>query len=264
MKIYTAWYLFFALLLAINGCVHNPITGSRGFVIVPEDVMNDLGAQSYAEVKKEITPSQNARDKEIVNRVASRIAKASGKNYNWEVTLAQTQEANAFVLPGGKIMVNTGILDPAQNEAALAFILGHEVGHAVAKHGAQRISQQLLAAGALATLSEVTLANSPERDVILAGLGLGAEVGVMLPFSRKHESEADMMGLVYMARAGYDPREAPKFWVRMGQGSAKPPEFLSTHPSDARRSADLERQMAMAMSIYSNNPTKYGVGERLH
>lgn len=255
--------LFLVFLLVLSACVVNRLTGKRSFVLVSDDVMNQLGAQSYQDVKAKSQISSNPRWTEISRRAALRVAKASEENFNWEFTLVESKEANAFALPGGKIMVYTGILPPAQNEAALAFVLGHEVGHAIARHGAQRISQGLIAEGALVAADLMLARENPNRDLIMAGLGLGAEVGVMLPFSRAHESEADYMGIIYMARAGYDPAEAAKFWTRMGQGQVKPPEFLSTHPSDDRRARDLLAVLPTAQDIYLKAPVKYGSGEPL-
>lgn len=263
------WGLVFLSAVLVGGllwaCVVNRVTGSHGLVLVPDDIMNQLGAQSFQEVKQQSKISHNPRWDEVSRRAAMRIATATEAKYNWEFLLVESQEANAFALPGGKITVYTGILSPAQNEATLAFVLGHEVGHVIARHGAQRITQGMLAQGALVALDATVLrgSDSASRELVLAGLGMGAQVGVLLPFSRYHESEADHMGLIYMARAGYDPTEAPKFWERMGQGQVKPPEFLSTHPSDESRSARLREILPTAQEIYAQSRTKYGKGESL-
>ena len=250
------------IIFFLFSCYRNQLTGRMGLVLVSDQVMNDLGDQSYREVTSKAKLSSNSKDQELVKRVSNRIAKASGESFAWKFKLIEDPSANAFCLPGGKIVVYTGILAPAKNEAALAFIVGHEVGHAVGRHGAQRLSTTLLAQGALFAV-DTSLYNNPKRDAIMAGLGLGAEVGVLLPYSRSHESEADYMGLIYMARAGYDPKEAPKFWKRMGSGQAKPPEFLSTHPNDVRRAKDLNQNMAKALEIYAKVSSPYGIGDSL-
>lgn len=262
LRVFLVLGVSLGLFCILSSCIKNQITGSRALVLVPDEVMNDLGVQSYREVLAQSKVSSEPRWNQLTKRVAQRIAQASGASYRWEFNLIQSNEANAFALPGGKIAVYTGILAPAQTEAALAFIVGHEVGHVIARHGAQRVSQSLLAQGALIALSE-TFRYSENRELILAGVGLGSQVGVLLPFSRFHESEADNMGIVFMARAGYDPQEAPKFWQRMGAGGVKPPEFLSTHPSDERRTQDLQGLMREALAIYAQAPIKYGKGERL-
>lgn len=254
--------LFTAIAAVIVGCVTNPETGRKGFAAVPASMMNQLGADAYAETLAKETVVASGRQHDIVQRVSQRIAAASNQNFEWECKLVQSNAANAFCLPGGKIVVYTGILPVAENEAALAFVMGHEVGHAVAQHGNQRMTQTLIVQGGLA-VADITFKDSTQHDTILGALGAGAQVGVLLPFSRSHESEADEMGLIYMARAGYDPSVGPGFWERMGAGGEQPPEYMSTHPSHTTRAADLRAQMPKAQAIYAAAPKKYGLGDRL-
>jgi predicted Zn-dependent protease len=162
---------------------------------------------------------------------------------------------NAWCMPGGKVVVYTGILPVTKNENGLAVVMGHEIAHAIAEHGNERMSQELLRQAGGVALT-VALKDNPEetRNLWLAAYGLGSEVGVMLPFSRLHESEADHLGLIFMAMAGYDPREAPDFWTRMAEaGGQKPPEFLSTHPSDETRISSLNNWMPEALKYYNKN-----------
>ena len=175
------------------------------------------------------------------------------KDYRWEYKLVDSKEANAWCMPGGKIVVYSGILPITQNESGLATVLGHEVSHALANHGAQRMSAaQLQQLGAVGVAAATGGQSADKQKMWQQYYGIGSQVGVMLPFSRKHESEADKMGLVFMAMAGYDPHHAIEFWKRMSAASKgqAPPEFMSTHPSDAKRVADLEAFLPEALKYY--------------
>ncbi|MEZ6197473.1 MAG: M48 family metallopeptidase [Planctomycetota bacterium] len=249
-------------LMLVPACQTNPETGRSGINLVPDSYMNSLGAQAYAEVKQTEKRSTDQRLTAIVERVAGRITAAAGEQMEWEVTLVESPQANAFVLPGGKIVVYTGILPICQTEAALAFVLGHEVGHAIARHGSERASQTLIVQGGL-TLADLSLGTGQNKELIMGVLGTGAQYGVLLPYSRAHESDADHTGIRYMARAGYDPRVAPDLWLRMGAQGQEPPEFSSTHPNSERRASDLQGLMKEAMEIYEKAPVKHGVGEAL-
>jgi predicted Zn-dependent protease len=200
----------------------------------------------------------------MVSRVGSRIAAAIKAYYNgqgrpsvlegyqWEFNLVENKEVNAWCMPGGKVVVYTGLLPITRNEAALAIVLGHEITHAVAQHGSERMSQALLQQlGGVAL--QVALANKPAetQNLFLSAYGVGSTVGGILPFSRKEESEADKFGLYFSAMAGYNPQEAIPFWERMAAaGGAKPPEFLSSHPSDETRLANIKKYMPQAMEYY--------------
>lgn len=236
--------------------VTNPETGRTARVGMSTQQEQALGLQSYQQVlsQSEVVPS--GPDHDLVVRVARRLIAAvgpAGDNMNWQVSLVRSDEVNAFCLPGGEIVVYTGILPYTQNEAALAAVLGHEMGHAIARHGAQRMLRTSLAqtvmAGAQFSFTDM---DPRQRQMVLAALGAGAQYGFVLPFSRQHESEADEMGLFYMARAGYDPREAIAFWQRMEKsGGSQPPEFLSTHPAHETRIQRLEALMPKALQEYA-------------
>jgi predicted Zn-dependent protease len=256
-----AWILP-ALLL---GCATVPLTGRSQLMLVSSGEMNALAAREYGAFLKENPPSKDARAAETVRRVGSRIQKAVEEylgarglssrleGYRWEFNLVESKEVNAWCMPGGKVVVYSGILPVAEDEAGLAVVMGHEIAHAIAEHGAERMSQQMVAEAGGAALS-VLLAERPAetRDLWLGAYGIGTQVGVLLPFSRDQEGEADRLGLAFMAMAGYDPRAAVGFWRRMAAtaGGKGPPAFLSTHPADDARVAALEREMPEALRYY--------------
>ncbi len=252
--------LLFAVCVLI-ACSRAPETGRLQFIAVDEETMNQLGAEAFQEVKAEEDLYEGEEINRIVRRVGERIARASDRtDLEWEfVVIDEPEMVNAFALPGGRVAVYTGILPIAQTEAGLAVVMGHEVAHVIAHHGAERLTQQMGTAMILEAAS-IGLAGNENRELIMAGLGMGAAVGFLLPYSRTHESEADKIGIRYMARAGYDPRVAPEFWARMNeQGGARPPEFLSTHPAPEERSEELRKLAGEAMSAYRDSP-QYGLG----
>jgi metalloendopeptidase OMA1, mitochondrial len=235
----------------------NPETGSKAHVGLSDSQEQLLGLQSFREVVSHANIIQSGSDYDLVRKVASRLVRVvntGSQQYQWQIALIQETTQNAFCLPGGKIVVYTGILPITQNEAGLATVLGHEIAHATSRHGAQRVFQQNAVNIALTGLQGSMSDLDPQaRQQLLGLLGAGAQYGVLLPFSRKHELEADQIGLTYMARAGYDPREAVAFWKRMmvaTQGSNKPPELMSTHPADETRINQLEQLMPAALEIY--------------
>lgn len=260
---------FVALVAAlIVSCMQTPVTGRSAFVLFDDGEMSQLGTEAFAEVRKESRSSHDARSKAVIDRVVQRIVSRAGpetQGTRWEVELFDSDEVNAFALPGGKVGVYAGILPIMENEAGVAVVLGHEIGHVVAKHSAQRMSTAALTNLGLG-VAGAALSNNKNADMIMAGLGLGATVGVALPFSRANEAEADEIGQIYMARAGYDPREAPRLWIRMERNSAQhgggPPALLSTHPPDRARIEALDRDMGRAMAEYQRSP-RYGLGETL-
>ena len=214
-----------------------------------------MGQQAYQEILSKEKESTNRPLRAIVERVGHRIAAASAMpNLDWEFKLIESDQVNAFCLPGGKIAVYTGILPIMKNEAGMAAVMGHEVAHATARHGAERMSHQMAAKGMQQVLEYGLQDSTPEtQKMTMAVFGVGASVGVLLPYSRTHESEADYIGLMYMARAGYDPRAAVSFWEKMAaQGGKQPPEFLSTHPSHQTRIHDLKVNMPKALHVYQN------------
>lgn len=232
--------------------VINPETGKSVRVALSSQQEEALGLQSYREVLAQSEVIETGPEHDLVVRVAQRLAQATGdaaKDFKWNVSLIRSPQANAFCLPGGKIAVFTGILPYAKTEAGLAAVMGHEMAHAVARHGSQRLLRttmaQTILAGAQFSLSEM---EPGQRQAVMAAIGAGAQYGVLLPFSREHELEADQMGLLYMARAGYDPREAITFWERMGNaGGQQPPQFASTHPAHGTRIERLRDFMPKAM-----------------
>jgi metalloendopeptidase OMA1, mitochondrial len=248
----TVALLVSALMLAI-ACESAPITGRSQVMLLSEAQEGQMGQEAYAEILKKAKISTDPAAKDQVTRVGRRIAEATGKNYAWEFTVIEDKQVNAFCLPGGKVAVYTGILPIARDDAGLAAILGHEVAHAVARHGAERVSQQAGVNAALGALQAGLGGNAALAQQVTALLGAGATVGVLLPWSRTQESEADHLGLIYMAKAGYHPAAAKELWVRMeaaGKGQAKPPEFLSTHPSEATRIKQIEGWLPEALTYY--------------
>ena len=249
--------------LVLTGCVTNPETGKSSFIITSEAEENQLGRQAYGEILQKERVSQNAQLTAMIQRVGQRISTVANKpGFQWEFRLIESPQKNAFCLPGGKVAFYTGILPIAANEAGVAAIMGHEVAHATARHGGQRMSVALGTQLGLSGLSAIIGGkDSQSKNLLMAALGLGSQVGVALPFSRGNESEADEIGLTYMAKAGYDPREAPKIWERMARGEGGgPPQFLSTHPSSSGRQAALSAQLPRVLPFYERSP-KHGLGE---
>ena len=254
--------LVFLLLMA---CAEVPITHRQSLQLLPESQLATLALQEYDKVLKSSKLSTNRQQVEMVREVGFKIAKASEaflaeagmqsqiKTLKWEFNLVEDDKlANAWVMPGGKAAVYTGILPYTQNKTGLAVVLGHEVAHAIAGHGNERMSQGLLAQMGGVALSVALSQNSAAtRNLFMQAYGAGASVGLLLPYSRLHESEADRIGLTLMARAGYDPREAVPFWERMNQkAERRPPEFLSTHPAPATRIANIKKHIPEAMVYY--------------
>ena len=261
--------------LMLVGCTTVPFTGRSQLNLLSEGEEIKLGAQAYQQTMGTLTLSADARMTALVKRCGARIAvvadrhlqKLGRERYGWEVNLVESKDKNAFALPGGKIVVYTGLLTVMQNEAQLATVMSHEVAHAVARHGAERMSQGLLVqAGAVAAGAALRDQNAETQLAVLAAYGIGASVGVMLPYSRKHEKEADYIGMLLMAEAGYDPQEAVRFWQRFAESKkdkAQAPGFLSTHPTDATRIKLMREDLPEALEIYSSTRVKVGTGESL-
>ena len=251
--------------LLISGCVATPETDRSAMILVPFSQEVALGEQAYKDILSKEKLSTNRRLAAIVRRVGERLAKTTTMpDLKWEFKLVESKQQNAFALPGGKVAIYTGILPMCKTEAGLAAVMGHEIAHAVARHGARRMTQQMLIQGGM-SLASVSLANAASRDMIIGALGIGANYGIVLPYSRDNESEADEIGLTYMARAGYDPKEAVQFWTRFSKakGGAQPPEILSTHPADTTRISNLNKLLTKANKIYKSSPNRYGLGETL-
>lgn len=265
MKKFPAFLLL--TILVFVSCSKNPLTGKSQFTLFKESEMQTMATQEYQQFlsSNKVVSGPSNKDAEMVRRVGQRITRAveayytekgiSGKltGFKWEYNLVDSKEVNAWCMPGGKIVVYTGLLPITQNEAALAVVMGHEVSHALLQHGNQRMSQQLGAQVVGAGL-QAAIASKPAetQNAYLTAFGIGAQVGVLLPFSRKQESEADEYGLYFAAMSGYNPEEAIALWERMEKASngQKPPEFLSTHPSEGRRIEQLKKLMPKALAMY--------------
>ena len=261
-----AWAI--ALLLVLFACSTVPVTGRRSLNILPDSELLSMSLQQYNDTLKKSKLSNDPAKVQMVKRVGERIAKATGEffkengmeseiqNYKWEFNLIEDDKVvNAWCMPGGKVAVYTGILPITQNDTGLAVVMGHEIAHAIAKHGNERMSQGLLAQlGAVGLSAALSSHPGPTSQIFMAAFGLGANVGLLLPYGRLQESEADHIGLVLMAKAGYDPRQAVPFWQRMNEkGGSRPPEFLSTHPAPETRIKDIEAEIPDAMRYYKSN-----------
>jgi predicted Zn-dependent protease len=265
MKLKIIISVFALFICTLNSCTRNAITGRNQLTLVSEDQMEQLSLTQYKQFLSEnkVVPADK-NNAEMVKRVGSRIATAITQyfqqkgladdieNYKWEFNLVESKEVNAWCMPGGKVVVYTGILPLTQNENALAIVLGHEITHAVAGHGRERMSQLMVAQG-LQVAGNVALGSNPKSVNIFNNVfGPTAQLGVLLPNSRNQELEADHYGLIFAAMAGYDPQEAIPFWTRMqalSKGS-QPPTFLSDHPSDAARIDKLKQLMPEALTYY--------------
>jgi len=263
MKI-KVWGIF-AFLLLINSCKTVPLTGRRQLLLVPNSELLGMSYTQYDQVKQEGGIVRGTTQAKMVSNAGNRIQKAVEEymaqkglseklnGFAWEYILIDQNVVNAWCMPGGKVAFYTGIMPICKDETGVAVVMGHEIAHAIANHGNERMSKGLVQAFGGAALA-VAIRDKPAETqaLFLGAYGAGTTLGVMLPFSRKHESEADELGLIFMAMAGYDPREAPKFWERMAAvGGSKPPEMLSTHPSDTRRIADLNKHMPKALEYYN-------------
>jgi predicted Zn-dependent protease len=249
-------------------CSTVPVSGRKQLNLVPDSTMFPMSFQQYDEFMKSHQLSTNKEMTAEVKRVGNRIQRAVEqyfaennmshelRGYAWEFNLVKSPEVNAWCLPGGKVVVYEGILPIARNEAGLAVVMGHEIAHAVANHGNERMSQQLAVQMGGMTLS-AAMASQPAatQQVWMNLFGMGAQYGVVLPYSRVHESEADHLGLIFMSMAGYDPREATGFWERMAgqEGRAEPPEFLSTHPSSATRIRNIKKLIPEVMPYFEKS-----------
>lgn len=267
-------YSIAILFLALSSCSSVPLTGRKQVLLVSDQEVLTLSLQEYGEFMKTAPKSTDKANTALVNKVGRNIAnavetylKANGmesmlSEYSWEFNLVKSPEVNAFCMPGGKIVVYEGILPITKDETGLAVVLGHEVAHAVAKHANERMSQQMLQQyGGAALGVALSGTSSTVQTVANSVYGLGAEYGVMLPYSRKQELEADKLGLIFMAMAGYNPQEAEGFWTRMSNksGGASVAEFQSTHPSDETRIKKIREALPEAMKYYkgsTGNSTK--------
>lgn len=264
-SIIKALLLTTVLTVFFQSCTVVPLTGRRQLSLVPESEMISMSLTSYSDFMKGNPPSMDKINSVIVKEIGSNISKAVIKyftdnnlasrldGYQWEFNLVSNDTTpNAWCMPGGKVVVYSGILPYTKDKNGLAVVLSHEIAHAVARHGNERMSQELLAQYGSIALNEA-IKQKPEqtKGIFNTAYGLGSQYGVMLPFSREHELEADKLGLIFMAMAGYDPQTAIAFWERMSSmGGSKPPEFMSTHPSDASRISKIREALPEALQYY--------------
>jgi predicted Zn-dependent protease len=258
--------LFASCVMFIAACTTNAVTGRKQLSLISESALQQQAVSQYQSFlsQNKIVNASVSKDAEMVRRVGGRVANAITQYYNqkglgnelagykWEFNLVDNKEINAWCMPGGKVVVYTGLLPIAQNEAALAIVMGHEITHAVAHHGQERMSQALVAQGLQLTGNIFTSGNAQANNIFNNIYGPAAQVGVLLPNSRNQEFEADHFGLIFAAMAGYNPREAVPFWTRMANASQgnKPPVFLSSHPADEDRIKRLQGYMDEALKYY--------------
>jgi predicted Zn-dependent protease len=258
-------YNFILLCLMVSACSTVPITGRQQLNLISDSTMLSMSFQEYDKFLKEHKLSADQEKTQMVRGVGVRIQRAVElyfrqnniqndlSSYAWEFNLVDSKEINAWCMPGGKVVVYTGILPLTQDPAGLAVVIGHEVAHAVAKHGNERMSQGLLAQmGGMALSEALKTQPGATQQLWMATYGLGAQYGVLMPYGRLQENEADHLGLIFMAMAGYDPHAAVGFWQRMSakKGGGAPPEFLSTHPSDQKRINNINSLIPDAMRYY--------------
>lgn len=238
-------------LLLLTACATSPL-GRHQFLLLPEAEVDQMGATAYAQMKEQQpTVTSATTESRYVQCVADAITAVVNDGQTWEVTVFKDDTANAFALPGGKIGVHTGLLTVAKNQGQLAAVLGHEVGHVIAHHSNERMSMQYATQTGSQLLAAIAGTESGTKQTLFALLGAGTEYGITLPFSRKHEAEADLIGLQLMAKAGFDPQQSVKLWENMNAAAGKsPPEFLSTHPSNQSRIRELQAHMPEANQLY--------------
>lgn len=264
--------LLLATTLALAGCYTNPVTGRKSLVLLSAGEELTLGAQSFQEIRQKEKVSADATYNARVTRVGQRIAQAVGNELpdaKWEFVVFESKDVNAFALPGGKVGVYTGLLQLAESDAELAIVMGHEIGHVIARHGAERMSEAMVISGvgALGAAAVEAKTQDPQtRQLFEVAYGGATTIGRVLPHSRGNESEADRMGAIYAARAGYDPRASITFWQKMmaqkqsadKAGASKVSALFSTHPADDKRIADLKALMPSVVPVYEQNRGKYG------
>jgi predicted Zn-dependent protease len=259
---------FLVILALVLSCSTVPVTGRTQLHLIPDSTLFPMSFQQYDEFLKSNKLSTNQDQAQTVRQVGARIQRAveeffaekgtSDKlqDYAWEFNLVENDQVNAFCMPGGKVVVYTGILPIAGNEAGLAVVMGHEIAHAIAGHGSERMSQGLaVEMGGVALSTALSSKPAQTQQLWMTAFGVGAQYGVMLPYSRLHESEADHLGLIFMAMAGYDPHNAVGFWQRMAEAKEgqAPPEFMSTHPADATRIRKINELIPEVMPYYEKS-----------
>lgn len=261
----TRAFAIIACLLLLSACSTVPITGRSQLNLIPGSSMLSMSLQQYDQFLKEHKLSTNQEQTQMVKRVGLKIQNAVERyfasnglssqlaNYKWEFNLVEDKQLNAWCMPGGKVVVYTGILPVTKDETGLAVVMGHEIAHAIAEHGNERMSQGLMAQmGGVALSTALSTQPAATQQLWMAAYGLGSQYGAILPYGRLQESEADHLGLIFMAMAGYSPNQAVGFWQRMAaqKGGNTTPEFLSTHPADATRIQNIQRLIPEAMKYY--------------
>jgi predicted Zn-dependent protease len=242
-------FILLNALLLLAGCATSP-TGRSQLVLMPESEINQMGLQAFTTIKKETKVDRSTATNRYVQCVAQAITREVGGN--WEVVVFNDSDANAFALPGGKVGIYTGMLKVAENQDQLAAVIGHEIAHVLARHSNERISQKFAVEQGLSLINAIASPQSGTGQTLMGLLGVGAQYGVLMPYSRIQESEADLLGLELMAKAGFNPRESIRLWVNMGRaGGGRPPEFLSTHPSHSTRISELNAHMPVALQLQS-------------
>ena len=259
-------YILILLSGFLISCARTPISGNAAFLLTSASDENKQGDEAYRQILSKEKEVKGTREAKMVEEIGKRIAAVANQpDFQWEFKTLESDTPNAFCLPGGKVAVYTGIFKYAENEAGLATVMGHEIGHAIARHGGQRMSQQMATNAALVGLSVVGLSKMDplKKTAVMAALGAGATYGIILPFSRSHETEADEIGLVLMSKAGYDPRESVNFWDRFSKaGGHAPPEFLSTHPGSEKRRDHLQSLLPKVQNEYDKS-AKLGIGKKI-
>lgn len=251
-----------AIAATLCACATSP-TGRNQLILVSDSAMDQMGAASFAQMKQKSPPSSNSTLNRYVQCISEPLLRAAGENPSqWEVQVFADKSPNAFALPGRKIGVHVGMIKLAQNSDQLAAVIGHEIGHVQARHGAERVSMAQVSK-TVQQAAQQGLSGSAYGGMAMAAIGLGAKFGVLLPYSRQHETEADYIGLRYMAKAGFNPQQAVALWQQMSKasGGKSPPEFMSTHPSNQRRIHDLSAKMSESMQVYQQAKSR-GVSNR--
>jgi predicted Zn-dependent protease len=265
-RLYSKLIVLSAFLLLQSSCSQVAISGRQQLNLVPDIIMHTMSFQQYDEFIAQSKLSSNANQRQMVKDVGTRIQKAVEqycaendllgriRGYRWEFNLIEDPNVNAWCMPGGKVVIYTGLMPIAQNEAGLAVVMGHEIAHAIGRHGAERMTHGLIVEmGGMALSKALTKYPEETKNLFMRSYGIGTEVGVLLPYSRVHETEADHLGLIFMAMAGYNPNEAVTFWERMvaaKKDKAQPLEILSTHPADATRIKNIKKLIPEAMRYY--------------
>lgn len=253
MKRFFVFLIGSVVLLA--SCATSP-EGRSQLMLMPDQQMDAMGATAFNDIKAQTPTVGDAQTKKYVQCISDLLLRQIPDGSGWEIQVFQSDDVNAFALPGKKIGVYTGLLKVARTPSQLATVIGHEIGHVQARHGNERVSAALVSQLGLAAVQQVmTQKSGPNYNLLMGALGLGVQFGVLLPHGRTQESEADMIGLDLMAKAGFDPRESVTLWQNMGKASGgQPPEFMSTHPSHSTRIGDLQERMTEALALYQASP----------